>query len=313
MHSLITSILLYMVTLGHSHAQTAPPVFPEKEEAYWGPYVPPNTILGFAWDLKKTRKGECSNIGKHPQRQWQLWHQIFCGKNRDKLLKKYYRSEAYLRTNYWYQPFVQAAYACILYETGAEDKPVEIWEFQPNALLALYEGKIKAPTSGTFRFVGTAYDYMHVWVNGQTVLECGSFIPALYDGKRVDSCKLRHAPDVQEKFKKLRPQYQFISNRPEFEQQNRELGGIVGGASFHVKEDEVLHLEIAVVSADSNQFGYVLFIEEQGVDEEKSELPLFRTHNLTPDTTSAHQSRYANEHTTPIPFNEDTWIWETEE
>ncbi len=145
------------------------------------------------------------------------------------------------------------------------------------------------------------------------VLECGSFIPALYDDKSADSCKLRHAPETQEKFKKLRLQYQLINNRPEFEQQNRELGGIVGGASFHVEENEVIHLQIAVVSADSNQFGYVLYIEEQGVDEEKRELPLFRTHNLIPNTTSIHQSRYANEHTTPIPFSENTWIWETEE
>ena len=98
---------------------------------------------------------------------------------------------------------------------------------------------------------------------------------------------------------------------------SNELGGLMAGREFSVKEGEVYPIEI-IVAEEGGFFGFVLFIEDitNGKNSKAKQYDLFRTNFSAPDAKEV--SRMLQEagsfdgdptKAEPIPYNEDSPIW----
>ena len=97
---------------------------------------------------------------------------------------------------------------------------------------------------------------------------------------------------------------------------NGELGGLVAGDTFSVREGEAYDIEIAISEIPGGFFGFVLFIEDvtDGKNSSAKQYDLFRTCDVNPDPDKVMEAlREAGcaGQSTKIPFNEDSWVWES--
>lgn len=97
---------------------------------------------------------------------------------------------------------------------------------------------------------------------------------------------------------------------------NGEIGGLVAGAEFSVKEGEEYPIEIAISEIPGGYFGFILFIEDitEGKNSKAKQYDLFRTCDTNPDPAKvmkALQETGCAGQSMTIPFNEDAWVWES--
>ena len=91
---------------------------------------------------------------------------------------------------------------------------------------------------------------------------------------------------------------------------------LIAGNTFKVQEGESYDIEIAISEIPGGKFGFVLFIEDvtDGANNNAKKYDLFRTCDTNPDTKAVMQALkdagcFVQEAT--IPFNEDSWVWES--
>lgn len=276
-------------------------------------------LEGTFYDLKLKRNGKASGLKAENQKSViEALAKFFKNWDRNEL-KGYYRSSTKRYASSWYLPAAYANYGPIAFGVGDKDNPEYTWECQPSAWLVVYRGYVVAPKTGTFRFIGTGDDFLAVRFKKKIVLDAGYRLPSYYNKKSPDDCFTYHGDasvrqSRLEKFLKARHGYEMIKGVPGCSIWDSELGGLVAGAPFKVKEGNIYPIEIAVSEFPGGKLGFVLFIEDitHGVKNNAKRYDIFRTCDTNPDPAKVMKALrdagcYSGEY--KIPFNEESPIW----
>lgn len=179
----------------------------------------------------------------------------------------------------------------------------------PGGWIAVYKGRVKAPKSGNFRFVGTADDCMIVRFSNRMVLETGCTVPSSIDKKNNDSIwnaadlgfSTTYHQEIQLGRDSVHRNYDLLKlkSTPKI---NKITGGFMAGAPFHVKKGEVYNIEIILMDA-VNSARFFLLIQELRKDGKLAPLQLFRTDDVLPN------SQIQNMNFEKPDYEEDSLIW----
>lgn len=303
---------------------------------YWtgaGKPEPVSALKGTFYDFryKANGKEQHPDIPKHPDTWWNLitvrsviinaLHEMIKGKKTE--LSKLLRFDGHVYASHFYIPARNKECITkhlpsknqIAYETEGEEsdfiteKP-KIESGLPGGWVAVYRGKIRAPKSGKFRFVGTADDCIIVRFANRMVLEAGYTVPSSIEEGNKDSIwnaaemgisktyhqKIRIAKDpIHSKYEFLR-----LKSTPKL---NDLMGGFMAGTPFNVKKGSVYPIEIILMDA-INDARFFLMIQELRKDGKLAPLHLFRTDDTLPNST------LFNPDFEKPDFAEDSLIWE---
>jgi len=149
---------------------------------------------------------------------------------------------------------------------GAADK------VKPSGWLAHYSGTLKAPRDIEFRFVGSADDYISVFSKSRP---------------RLIACR----PEIQE-----RMQERWQPGRAEGEWPG-PMGTLVHGDWIKLKKDETLSLDVSIAERPGGIVGFLLLVEEKGVNYDKADngrpkTPIFTTQPVTPELRQRVESDF---------------------
>ena len=276
-----------------------------------------STLEGTFYDLKLKKNGSPSGLKGEAANQIPVIEALskFFTNWNESVLNNYYKSETKLYASSWYLPVAKARYAPIAYEVGDPNKDEKTWECKPAAWIAVYRGRVIAPKTGKFRFIGTGDDFLAVRFNRKTVLEAGYRAPTFFDKKNPTGCYISEGPK-REAFLKARKGYEMINSVTGCDKWNSEIGGLVAGEVFSVKEGDTYDIEIAITEIPGGAFGFVLFIEDvtDGKNSKAKQYDLFRTCDTNPNIDKVMQALKETKCEIgggkAIPFNEDSWVWE---
>ncbi len=283
-----------------------------------------STLEGTFYDLKKKRNGAPSGLKGGAENQDAVIEALakFFTNWNEAELNKYYKSPTKLYASNWYLPVADAKYGPIAFQVGDPKKPESRWECQPSAWVAVYRGRVVAPKTGKFRFIGTGDDFLAVRFDRKTVLDAGYRLPTRWEKNNPRAAWVSGAGDA-ENFRrdiaggkdKKRKDYKFITGIPGCRIWDGELGGLIAGTPFKVTEGEAYDIEIAISEIPGGKFGFVLFIEDitDGANDKAKQYDLFRTCDVNPNIDKVMQALkeancYAGDNR--IPFNGDSWVWE---
>ncbi len=280
-----------------------------------------SALEGSFYDLKQTRQGSPTGIqlsGDHVEAAgrievMRILNEFSKGWNPG-VLSKYYQAPTKLYASHFMLPgTVSAAYAPECYRCA--DK------VQPSAWVAVYRGKVKAPVSGTFRFVGTGDDALMIRFNNQTVLEAGWAIPSAFDGTdrattlgsiSAGGGGKEYHQAIREGRDAVHRGYEFIT-QPSIPKWNAELGGLTAGREFIVQKGKTYPIEILISEVPGGFFGFAVLIQrKEGSAYDNSKLDLFRTNFSTPPSAAALQQMLQGHlgGALEMPqFNADAPIW----
>lgn len=282
-----------------------------------------STLEGVFYDLKQTRSG-----AKTEMASWNAQGEPttdtgkvtavlreFLDKNwSPNVLSRFYRPSTRLHAGCFYLPSCNAAYAPVAYRCSSRVKP--------KAWVALYKGKVKAPASGKFRFVGTGDDMLAVRFNKKTVLEAGWCIPSQGSstiGSLTNDAGRQYHRTITTREKNPVTFYPY-DETPKW---NRELGGLKAGEIFEVTEGSIYPVEILISEIPGGAFGFALMIQnmsEPGGKKTSSGSPLlqlFRTNFVAPTRRNLEASLKTPEANYLMggmecpPYDEDSPLWIT--
>lgn len=136
---------------------------------------------------------------------------------------------------------------------GAKDS------IKPSGWMAHYRGQVVVPKSGTYRFSGMGDDYLVLMVNGR---------------ERLIACWGDIQQSVAGRWDGTEPSGQFTSPMPGMK--------LIFGDWIHLKQGDVIDLDLAIGERPGGRVGFVLHIEEKGEHYRKAAdgrpiLPLFTT------------------------------------
>ena len=189
-------------------------------------------------------------------------HEFLTNKWDTRVLNKYYSPSTKLYASSIYVPFVDASYAPEAYNCADT--------CQDAGWICVYKGRVRAPKTGKFRFIGTGDDYIGVRFNNEVVLEAGYRVPSLFKPENPGdhSWWISGAGDRDKHWAKVRAGqvkgfegYELIQV-PGCNTWNRELGGLTAGKTFSVKEGQSYPIQIAISEIPGGAFGAVLLIED---------------------------------------------------
>ncbi len=235
-------------------------------------------------------------------------------------LSKYYESPNKLYASNFYMPVALARYAPIAYQVGDNKKPQNQWMCQPSGWCVVYRGKVRAPKTGKYRFIGMGDDCIAVRFNRKLVLEGGYRLPSA--GPSSPKFQLSTQGGRDAFFKDVKAGrdhdhkgYELINTIEGIGVWGRELGGLMAGAEFSVKEGDTYPIEILVVE-EGGKFGFMLFIEDitDGKNSKAKKYDIFRTNFSNPSADEVNEMLKAENSNDPsnkisVPYNEDSPIW----
>ncbi len=295
-----------------------------------------SALEGTLYDLKQTGKGRSRKVsplavqdGGNLKINRNKYYEVlsnFLNKGwSTSQLSKYYESPTKLYASNFYVPVARARYAPIAFQVGDAKKPENQWVVQPAGWCVVYRGKVRAPKTGKFRFIGTGDDFIGVRFNRQVVLEGGYRMISAFDPKQPNGGPkvMLSQKDGREAFfrdvKAGRDNdhkgYELINTVEGIGIWGQELGGLLAGKEFSVKEGETYPIEI-LIAEEGGAFGFALFIEDttDGKNSKAKKYDIFRTNFSNPsaaevqkmleETGSVHGSYRID-----IPYNEDSPIW----
>lgn len=267
-----------------------------------------STLVGTFYDTKQTPGGRPTNLS---EQQFCAILSKFVNRGWDeKDLNRFYKSPQQLYAAQFYVPRTSANDAPKAY--GCEDK------VKPSRWIAIYRGKVRAPKSGTFRFVGAGDDVIAVRFNNQNVFDYGWFQASLgkmtagQDMKWINAMQNKPGNDGLKKELKdaginVPPStfYKYSTSN----HWNQTMGGVVAGRQFTVKQGDVYPIEILISEIPGGEFGMTLLLEEVGVPAISKDaktgapiLPLFRTNYGVPKPDKNKEY---------VPFDEIGIVWES--
>ena len=202
-------------------------------------------------------------------------------------LAPFCRSAAKQHAAYFYQPSVRSTYAPKAFQCDDVS--------QHGGWVCVYRGRVRAPKSGKFRFIGTGDDYLGVRFNNEVVLQAGYLIPSLFEEPGVPT---HHLSGMQSPGAAGHKVWNDVKagKVPALAGQelvqvkgcdvwNRELGGLVAGKVFSVKEGEVYPIQVVISEVPGGAFGCMLLIEDvtNGKNPKGAKYDLFRTNFNMPN------------------------------
>lgn len=226
----------------------------------------------------------------------------------------YYESKQKLYASNFYLPMGKAEYAPIAYKCADV--------CQDSGWVCVYRGRVRAPKTGTFRFIGVGDDLLAVRFNGNHVLEAGYRLPTLVGKEDFNWWVSTTNPQARDKYwaavksgvLKEHEEFELIPFK-ELPKWNAALGGLTAGKSFKVVEGKEYPIEILISEIPGGGFGFFLFIEDitNGKAPRGSKYDVFRTNFLLPDKKEI-QDMLKKENclfgSFEAPsFNEDSLIW----
>lgn len=267
-----------------------------------------SAFSGYFWDLKRSVDGKASAFASEISNEQVLeFESNFYNKNWDPgMLVMYMRSKMQLYSTCFFMPNCKDQEAVHAYDpTGKQGLKKSRW-------LVLYRAKVKAPASGTFRFVGAADTVMAVRFNGRNVLACG-----LHNLRNAKWHEWLDYPD--EKKKRTLVEYQGT------EIWNQGMGGFEVGDPVTVEKGEWYEMQVMISEIGGGEFGFCLLIDEDGGEKKTTKdgkplFQLFRTAFSSPTVESAYEAIPAENKSSDgagevtllrdIPYDPDSRVWE---
>ncbi len=264
-----------------------------------------STLEGTLYDLKQTRSGASTGINPGAQRAKVagIFKEFFEGGWNERTLAKYYKSPTKLYAGNFFLPVCDPKYAPIAFK--CEDK------VQPSGWAVVYRGRVRAPQSGTFRFVGTGDDVLAVRFDRKMVLETGYNVPT--DGVGPGNRPQWRKDVVAGKYPDKKG-YQFYKvDGANTWNNDGEVGGLTAGTPFKVKEGQVYDIEIFISEIPGGLFGFVLLLDDMSTDAASTRtFDLFRTNFSVPNKgeLTAELQKHGSLKGMDWPkFNADSPIW----
>ncbi len=291
-----------------------------------------SALVGTFYDLKQTGKGRKRKVSDlasggdtgvltiNRNKYYEVISHFLNRGWRASLLSGYYESDRKLYASNFYMPVALARYAPIAYQVGDNKKPESQWMCQPSGWCVVYRGKVRAPKTGTYRFIGMGDDCIAVRFNRRLVLEGGYRLPSAGPASPkflLSSKEGREAffNDVKTGRDHEHKGYELINTIEGIGVWGRELGGLMAGAEFKVEEGKTYPIEI-LVAEEGGKFGFMLFIEDitNGKNSKAKKYDIFRTNFSNPSADEVNEMLKAENSNDPgnrvsVPYNEDSPIW----
>ncbi len=284
-----------------------------------------SALEGTFYDLKLTRSGAKSKL--HPpagstipdRAMLSEVYYNFLKSWSPGVLERYYKSPTKLYASNFYLPHCNAAYGPLAYQCDPK-------KVKPAGWVAVYRGKVRAPKSGKFRFVGTGDDVLCVRFNRKMVLEAGWCIPSLYAKEPGSTFSITTETErgraymkaIKEGKDKDHKDYEYYA-MPNGWSIN-QVGGLTCGTPFEVKEGQVYPIEILISEGPGGAFAFFLLMEDM-TDNPQGKKPakdrrydIFRTNFSLPNHDEIKgllekaKCLWHGQMNCP-PYNEDSPIW----
>lgn len=242
-------------------------------------------LTGIFYDFKQTKDLKATDITDDGVRE--ELKAIAERGFRSRAFNKYFRAPRVLYQTKFMIPLMPADKAPAAFEV---DQYV-----QPKRWFVVYQGAVKAPKSGKFRFVGAGDDLLLVRFNHRLVFDYGYTIGCTGGGSHATSpenyAKDKNS-DAIRNFERVSPMpvpninYRY-STTPRI---NNDIGGVAVGPVFSVDAGATYPIEIVISEIPGGIFSTILLIQEEGVEYAKDPagypiLPLFRLDDSLPSGT----------------------------
>lgn len=240
---------------------------------------PGNGLAGNFYDLKQNK--DRKPTGMDPKRYTGTVYEFVRGGFREGVLEHYYRAPATLYAPMIMMPIIPA-------DEGPKAFGVEN-EVKPGLWVALYQGRVVAPESGNYYFVGAGDDLLIVRFNGRVVLD-RCWEPQVQGQK--PACK--NTKDYH---------YGWLDSF------GQEIpNGFARGASFSVIKGQAYKIEVLIGEQPGGLFSAALLLEKDGATYEHDDkgnpiLPVFRVLNQPPPPSDKQHSS--------APHMMDGPVWQT--
>ncbi len=183
------------------------------------------------------------------------------------------------------------------------------------AWMLVYRGKVVAPKTGTFRFVGAGSSFLGVRFNGELVLEAGRIIPSLYSSKQPKRCILAGRDSDKNNlqyFLKKKKGYEIIKGLYSFGNIDRVFGGLIAGKEFKVEKGKAYPIEVMLSSIDEHENVMMLLIDDTTAGKtQKENYQLFTTSPYLPVRELREKCGYYGLDATS-PYDEKSLVWYVE-
>ena len=269
-----------------------------------------SALEGTFYDFKQTRQGSPTGIGVGQGGTMKCMEIIndFMKSWNPAVLAKYYQSPTKLYISSFYTPQVMSEYAPLAFQCADRVQPAN-W-------CAVYRGKVKAPKSGTFRFMAVCDETMLIRFDGKLVLEAGYRIPSGAPEGKIQASEVTaegraYKQAIRDGKQKRHPGYEFAPY-PSIPTYNREVGGLTCGTEFKVEEGKAYPIEI-LVGDFGGAFGFFLCIQDVTDGKAFPAKPdLFRTNFAEPSREELQKvipARYIKSSSEYLDYNRDSPIW----
>lgn len=209
-------------------------------------------LEGIMYDFKKKRNGEdvpyeIANPTEFVERAVRLQKSDFS----ESSLSRYFRAPQSLFLTHLAIPFSNAESGPSFF--GADG------DIKPSGWMVHYQGRITVPRSGTYRFSGLGDDYLVLMLKGHM---------------RLAACWSDIQPAIAERWEPTKPTGEWLGPFGNMR--------LVYGDWVHLSEGEVIDIDLAIGERPGGKVGFILHVEEKGVDYRKDSqgrpiLPLFAT------------------------------------
>ncbi len=197
-----------------------------------------SALVGTFYDLKLTSDGRRTRLYSLTDTAFdrqlaRIYHEIFRSWSPE-VLDRFYKSPTQLFASSFYLPMCDARYGPLAYQCDTD-------KVKPRGWVVVYRGKVRAPKSGRFRFVGTGDDFICVRFNNKLVLEAGFVLPTMYDSARPNESTYLSAfhPEGRKYIARIKAGKE--SRHPGYEYTAlpagwgwNKVGGLTHGLSFEV-------------------------------------------------------------------------------
>lgn len=268
-----------------------------------------SAFVGRFWDLKKTYQGAASRFASATAVRdvLALASQFYNGGWNTGLFSPFMESKTKLYTTCFYMP------NCYDQEAAHAYDPKKKMGLKASRWVAIYRAKVKAPVSGTFRFLGAGDSVMGVRFNGRNVLACGMHkLTAGADGWNAYFYDEGNNSEMKAADREGLVAYAGC------EYWNGLFGGFRRGETFTVESGQWYDMEVLISEIGGGNFGFCLLIEnvnEEGGIKDKDGKPLyqlFRTSFIQPDATDMYENHimYKDDEMRVLPpYDPDSLVW----
>ncbi len=260
-----------------------------------------STLEGTFYDLKQTSSG--APTGMTPGNCKKILQEFITTGWSKSMLSKYYVAPTKLYVSCFYMPVSKASEAPYAYKV--EDK------VKPSMWAAVYRGKVVAPKTGKFRFVGYGDDALVVRFNGKNVFDYGW--EHLTSGKMMGGQPGNRA-ELKDDKGEPRKFYKYTKAGHDW---NESAGGMCSGDVFSVQQGKSYPMEVLISEIPGGKFGFVLLIEDVDAPSTLKDgtgspiFQLFRTNFAEPNVDELYKNMKEPlpGERSEVPYDKDSLIW----